>query len=407
VVLEDTPHSRQFHALAAMLRRWEGLWRPSPFHEETPPWCGEFPALATAVLALADDQVTALEEGNTVLICRMQASIPDLEALHDLIRVPDLTAGADQGGAGQALPPAPPRLLAHVPGRKQEQIRAFAAAVGPVRHPLLEWCAGKGHLGRLMAWRHGRPVASLEIDAPLVVDGQALARRAGLHQDFICADALAPGAQAHLPGRHVLALHACGDLHGALLRGAVARGVPALDVSPCCYYRIATHRYVPFCVDAGLDLSRDELHLAVTETVTAGGRDRRRGATAAAWKLAFLELRQAAGVDRRRPFPPVPASWLAQGFEGWMIRLAAREGVAIPADLDWPALEARAWQRRYQVIRLDLVRFAFRRALELWLVLDRAVYLERAGYAVRVGTFCPRQTSPRNLLIQARFLHEI
>ena len=54
------------------------------------------------------------------------------------------------------------------------------------------------------------------------------------------------------------------------------------------------------------------------------------------------------------------------------------------------------------VTALDLVRHRFRRVLELWLVLDRAQYLLEAGYRVGVGTFCARELSPRNLLIDAR-----
>ena len=50
---------------------------------------------------------------------------------------------------------------------------------------------------------------------------------------------------------------------------------------------------------------------------------------------------------------------------------------------------------------LELVRHLFRRPLELWLVLDYAVFLEEQGYRVRLGTFCDRQLTPRNLMLDA------
>ena len=53
-------------------------------------------------------------------------------------------------------------------------------------------------------------------------------------------------------------------------------------------------------------------------------------------------------------------------------------------------------------MRLSVVRHAFRRALEVWLVLDLAVHLESRGYRVDVGQFCERALTPRNLLISAR-----
>jgi hypothetical protein len=384
----------RFHRLGDLLASHQMLWRAAPFHQPTPDWCRAYPQLADHLLELDDAEVAALANDSAALVRLLTSYFPALAALPGLLVVPQTP------GAGEVRPPG--RLLAHVPGRKQDQIRAFAAGVGEVTHPVLEWCAGKGHLGRIMAWHCALPVRSLEIDAQLVRAGQSLALRAGLPQTFIQGDALAPASAELLGGHHVLALHACGDLHGVLLREAVARRVPALDVSPCCYYRIASPRYVPFCSDAGLDLSRDELHLAVTETVTAGGRDQRRAAIAMAWKLAFLEWRAESGVGRKVTFPPVPDAWLGMGFDGWMARLCARESLVPPPADRGEALEKTGWERRARVMRHDLVRFAFRRALELWLVLDRAVFLERAGYAVAVKTFCSRETSPRNLLIQAR-----
>ena len=50
---------------------------------------------------------------------------------------------------------------------------------------------------------------------------------------------------------------------------------------------------------------------------------------------------------------------------------------------------------------MELPRHGLRRALELWLVLDRALYLGEHGYSVSVGTFCERRLTPRNLMIRA------
>jgi hypothetical protein len=51
--------------------------------------------------------------------------------------------------------------------------------------------------------------------------------------------------------------------------------------------------------------------------------------------------------------------------------------------------------------RVELVRHVFRRAIEVWLVLDRALYLQQQGYQVSVKTFCKKQLTPRNILILA------
>ena len=54
-----------------------------------------------------------------------------------------------------------------------------------------------------------------------------------------------------------------------------------------------------------------------------------------------------------------------------------------------------------QVRNLELVRGLFRRPLEIWLLLDRALYMQEAGYRVEIGLFCPAALTPRNILLIA------
>ncbi len=387
--IPESELARRFQRLGRLLDAHGGFWRPAPFHVPRPVWCRAHPGYAAHLLALADGEVEALAGDNRALNALAGRFMPELLELSPLIDLPQSEEGPEILEESAAH---------HVPGRKLAQIGAFATAVGAIEHPILEWCAGKGHLGRYLARRWRCPVTSLEWDGDLCAEGKRLAR--GLDQSFIHADALAPASAGLIAGRHALALHACGDLHLALLRGAVQEGAPALDLAPCCYYRIATPEYRPMNPDANLFLSRDELHLAVTETVTAGPRERRDRDRAQAWKLAFLEWRADQGVPREKPFKPVPGGWLGEGFAGWMERLASREGLPEPGHL--PDLEARGWRRLSEVRRLELARLAFRRPLEIWLALDQALYLARHGYRVGLAEFCDRSLTPRNLIISAR-----
>lgn len=384
----------RYLALQAVLTRHEQFWRPAPFHIARPTWCAAHPELAAQALAL--DDAERLNADNAALIAWAAQFVPELAELHGLIALPRIEP------TGEAEPLSS-HLAWGMPGRKQAQIEAFAEAVDVVEQPILEWCGGKGHLGRLLAVRSRQPVLSLDFDATLCREGELLADRAHVDQHFIRADALHANTAHHLAGRHAVALHACGDLHLALLRGAVAQHAAAVDLSPCCYYRTVEAVYRPLNPEGALQLSRDELHLPVTDTATAGARDRRLRDRAMAWKLAFVQLRAVlAGVPAARTFKPVPSSWLDLGFEAWCRRLAAREGINVPAHYDWPALEAHGWQRQREVMRLSLVRHVFRRPLEVWLALDRALFLERAGYRVRLAEFCGRELTPRNLFISAR-----
>ncbi|MBS0551997.1 MAG: methyltransferase [Proteobacteria bacterium] len=291
-----------------------------------------------------------------------------------------------------------------MPGRKRAQIEAFAAHGPPPAAPLLEWCAGKGHLGRRLALAHGVAVSSLEIDPELCTAGETLAARAGIGQTMLHADALEPGSQAHLRGREVVALHACGELHRTLVRHAGGSGAAGFRIAPCCYHLGAGDGYRPLSREAALPLHADTLRLAVTETVTAPQHVRRRLMRDQAWKLGFVALRQALQPDdgAPRPFRPVPAAWLKGDFADFCRALAQRENLPLPAPVDWTRWQTQGERRRLEVRRHELVRHAFRPALEAWLVLDLALGLQERGFEVEVGRFCARTLTPRNLLVLAR-----
>ncbi|TAH47707.1 MAG: methyltransferase [Betaproteobacteria bacterium] len=390
-------HRARFSALQSLLASHEALWRPSPFHVPRPHWRLRWPALAAAVDTLDAAAVETLHADEAAARSWLTPRLPVLAELDAL--------GAFAPLPARRLPPCDAHFDWAIPGRKRAQIEAFAAHGAPPAAPLLEWCAGKGHLGRRLALAHGVAVTSLEIDPELCVAGEILAARAEVCQTMLCADALAAGSQRHLRGREVVALHACGELHRSLVRNAGSSGAAGLRIAPCCYHLGADDGYRPLNAEAALPLHADTLRLAVTETVTAPQHARRRLMRDQVWKLGFVALRQALQPDddgAPRPFRPVPAAWLKGEFADFCRALAQRENLPLPARVDWAYWQAQGERRRLEVRRHELVRHAFRRALEAWLVLDLALGLQQRGFDVEVGRFCPRTLTPRNLLLLAR-----
>lgn len=376
------------------LAAFRHLWHPQPFREVRPAWCEGLPELAGELLALPDEAVDRLNDDAEAALAWLARHLPEAAAMGPLIDLPASSAAAP--------PDYGPHWAWEIPGRKRAQIEAFAAAAAASGKAVFDWCGGKGHLGRLLAlhWQVG--ATSLDIDATLCAEGRELARRAGVEHDFLVGDALQSGErlQAH---HHLVALHACGDLHRTAVRAAAERGVAALDLAPCCYYRGVEDSYRPVAPGAKLELTRDDVRLAVTETVTASPRQARRRDRDMAWKLGFDALRRTVAADAGyKPFKPVPAAWLAGGFEAFIDAMARREGLDLPLPRRTAEFEARGWERQREVMRLSIVRHAFRRAIEVWLALDLAAQLDEGGYEVGLGTFCRRQLTPRNLLLSAR-----
>lgn len=400
---KDTPLTgsdllQRFQALDGFLLEHQALWRPKPFTALELPWEREHAALAAWL------RNRSLEDADAV------HNVP--EQLDAPAPFPELAATAARLTAVGELPATPlgklPNLLSvDVPGRKWQQIEAFASRLSFTQAPQqwVDWCAGKGHLGRLLA-RDGKPLLSLEFDPALVEDGQRLSDRLRLRAQHHQQDVLAPGAHEHLHAGHsVVALHACGDLHVRLLQLASTQGCRQLAVAPCCYNRIDSEHYQPLSLAAqgsSLLLSRDDLRLPLAETVTAGARVRRQRDASMARRLAFdLLQRNVRGSADYLPIPSVPPTWLDKPFANYCRDLAALKGLDLPADTDWRNLEARGWQRLAQVRNLELVRGLFRRPMELWLLLDRALFLEDQGYRATLGAFCATRMTPRNLLLLA------
>ncbi|MBP5952058.1 methyltransferase [Pseudomonas sp. P42] len=389
----------RFTALDTFLTAHQALWKPRPFTHLQLPWEASYPELASWLRgrSLQDAENAHNNPANLADAPEPFASLAALSA--ELSAVGELP--------GHALEAASQRLNVDVPGRKWQQIEAFGSRLSFASQPThwLDWCSGKGHLGRRLL-STGQQLTCVEYDPALVASGQALSQRHQLNARHVEQDVLAADASAVLNARHTpVALHACGDLHVRLMQLASAAGCRQMAIAPCCYNRINRTEYQALSLAASgslLRLSLEDLALPMSETVTAGARVRRQRDTSMARRLAFdLLQRQLSGIDQYLPTPSLPSAWLEKTLANYCRDLAALKELSTIGSQDWPALEAAGWQRLAEVRNLELLRGLFRRPLELWLNLDRALFLAEQGYVVRLGTFCDAPLTPRNFLLLA------
>lgn len=388
------------HNYFQIIHHYRDFWQFHAFeHAELPPWPAE---LIEALCQLSDAEVARIDR------CAKQQREFFTPWFAEVFALPAIAA------AGRPATAAPPFWLANgIGGRKLEQIRAFLGQVTTSTDDVLEWCAGKGHLGRVLAYQQQRSVISVEWQASLCHAGEDLAKRNQLPQQFVHADVLSEQPLVRQPlaqAGQALALHACGDLHLELMQQAAAVKCPQLYIAPCCYH--LTHQPVYQGVSAAAkklfaqhnhEIDRSLLKLAVQGQVTAGSRISKLRYTEVHWRLAYQSLREKlTGDSTYQPLASVPKHWFSGEFAEFAHWAAKQHQLALPDNCDWHDALAQGAERARVAARIELVRHVFRRPLECFLVLDRAQWLQEHGYQVQIVEFCDYQQTPRNFMLRAQ-----
>jgi len=383
-----------FARLDQLLTANQALWRLQPLQLAQIPWID---ARLLAVLnRLSLDDCEQIDQS-------AQLQQQTFGTLWPALFAADITSPAMFQPQGLA----PPFWLAtDIGGRKWQQILLFAEATAQSELPVLEWCAGKGHLGRLLAQQFQRQVRSVEWQAALCDEGAAIAEKLDLKQSFVCRDVLQnPVGDLFEQQQQVVALHACGDLHRSLLVHAVAAKSQQVAVLPCCYHLQQAADYQPMSKAAQQSLlkpTKAELKLAVQGQVTGGERVRRLRQTEMLWRRAYQLWRaELTGDPQYQSLASVAKHWFSGEFLAFATWAADQHQLQLPAGNDGAVYLEQAAPLLLTQRRIELVQHLFRRPLELWLVLDRALFLAEQGYQVQLQQLCEMALTPRNLLISA------
>ncbi|USH01533.1 SAM-dependent methyltransferase [Grimontia kaedaensis] len=390
--------TERFTQLDALLSLHKAFWQGVPFDCLDLPWRKSHPELCEWLDSQSLQELETWKANPTALAKVLNEWLPEADAFVSLSAI---TQQETEDVSCDS------HWSTGVPGRKWSQVSTFTAAVpGGEGERWLEWCAGKGFLGRILAVTKKANVTSLEWQQALCEDGQAYAAQHQLPMQFVQGDAFAKESQQLVEAcDHAVALHACGDLHVTLLRHAVVAKPSSVSVSPCCYHLIQDKHYQPLSSLAKastLLLSKHDLKLPLQETVTAGQTVRNKRFVEVSFRLGFDALqRSLSESDKYLPVPNVQKSLLNEGFEAFCYWAAEQKSIILPEGICFDDFLLIGETRFHTVEKMETVRTLFRRPLEIWLVLDRALYLTENGYHTDISTFCSRELTPRNLLIHA------
>lgn len=280
--------------------------------------------------------------------------------------------------------------------RKHAQVVAFERfaapyAAGAAR--VIDVGAGHGHLTRVLG------AVGLERDAARVATARALGAAT-----FEVRDVMVDGIPA-APGDCLVGLHACGALGDAIVTTAVAARARVVLLGCCLQKRSGDRRAFRRDLGDALDLPHDLLGLSNLVPRDDGVEASREANLAArARRVALralladrgIELRPGAeteGVNRRTAHGPL-AALVAKAF--------AVRGLPTPAVAEIEAAERDGLRAFSRARRLGLPRSLLGRAIEVFVLHDRATALAAAGFSSEIGALFPLAVSARNLVLAAR-----
>ncbi|MFT6069233.1 MAG: hypothetical protein ACJAT2_000290 [Bacteriovoracaceae bacterium] len=202
-----------------------------------------------------------------------------------------------------------------------------------------------------------------------------------------------------------IGLHSCGDLSAHVLN-TYLKSSHELILFGCCYHKINNSLYLSKESKLNrLELTTNALHLASRSAKKVNDKEilKRKSFKRHRYCLhyfmndqfntSFSGIGNSAPKDYQRPF-----SAYAKGIEDY------GELKSIPSeDLDRFYEDKETIELFNDNFNADILRLLLGRLIELYIILDRALYLEEQGIKVKVSEVFDRSLSPRNIMLEAGF----
>ena len=383
---------QHFEGLSNWLSQHRVLWSSQPYLKEALAWEKQYPLLSTQLRELSDTDLDNYERTAELLPIEHSewrkwwleskyfVKLDNVSAVSELRRPNDIKA------------------------RKWLQIHAFVNGVllhAKAKH-WIDWCGGKGHLLRSFANCANVSGAVFERDSVLCQAGSGLAssrHSINFYALDVLKDVLPPPRTA---ATGVMALHACGQLTDRAIQYALAHQLEALALVPCCYHHQPIDWQPSSQLGRKLNIELTKHCMRLPSLLEHSLRERRRKLRyqQLVYRLAFQALFQLA----QKPVPPLPSlprRFFYLDFNVFCEVTSEHLELQLPDHhLQSRALEI-GQQRAGLARRQGIVHAPFRRAIELWINLDRALHIAANGFRVELKTLCETTVTPRNMVIFA------
>jgi hypothetical protein len=395
----------RLEALSGLLEPWSGLWSRSILQN----WPESGAAYPESWLSYAE---SLDEEGERGLDDGALPGSPPPSLQQLLLTLHGLTTLPWHSGA-QSLSVAETQGLSVKKTHELERVIALLGQRTQAIRQAVDIGGGMGHLARLCVKKFDWTFHSIDRDAALQEKGRDWLRRTRMFpQEKLCFihAAVEEGPQPGVdplfsgPDNASIGLHTCGPL--ALTQLRKSQGAGFLLNFGCCYDKLDPTRDYPvsrFGQAHPLPFTRHALAL------TARGRHQKTEEEFALMKQVYAQ-RFALDLLVRRRFPALgfvragdaPKALYAQSFAAYARDRLGRLRIDVGlTDAELNAFEQSVRTETRRIFLCHLLRDRFARALEVVILLDRALLLEEMGFQTELLQVFEPRLSPRNIALIA------
>lgn len=403
-------HKKRFQEIALFLKPYQRIWQneimllyPEPLGDIPKDW------IADLARFTGSEELIQLERKQVFELIQHPELIKfyqDIEALSVVPKIPELPSFPEKKNS----------FLYMIP-KKQHEIKRLAPFVNEFYRTeeidkILDIGGGIGHLAQTLSSHYGLQTASLDMDPVLQQTGKERNGTELVEYIHVKVDENDETFQKLLTKNHMtLGLHTCGPLAVHQLKAGAKQQIKGMINFGCCYEKLQKFPQAQNLSQAAKELDSPivfnffALTLATRAHRKMTEKDHELKKKVKYYRYAIhmllhdeYDIKELKTLGNSSPklYDEDFATYVTHQFERLDLPLR-HSSSELNAYLNQSARQELLWN----MLTAELIRNAFGRLMELYLLLDRVLYLEEQGYRVELLEFFDEPLSPRNLGIVA------
>jgi hypothetical protein len=401
---------KRFQEIAEFLQPYQRIWEneimllyPKPLESFPNDWISDLAQFKN------QEDVIKLSRKEVKGFVTNPSLIEFYQRLEELSQVPTL----------DKLAPFPEQKnsFLHMIPKKQHEIKNLAPFVNHFyqKHGIkniIDIGGGVGHLAQTLTSHYQLKTTTLDMDPVLQETGRVRFKRNDVSYINVKVDAENESFRSILePDSLTLGLHTCGPLAVHQIKGSSSSQIKGLINFGCCYEKLLPYpesqniSKLSKTLSHPLVFNRFALTLATRAHRKMNDKDYELKLKVKYYRYAIHFLfHDEYGIESLTSLGNSHPSLYDESFASYALKQF--ETIKIPLkhstkELDQYYSSEKLQTLIWNMLSADLIRNAFGRVMELYILLDRAIYLEETGYSVQLLEFFEEPLSPRNLGIVA------